>query len=331
MIDKLEMTRLRMALTALALSGAGALIVAASAHADRIDNGVAVFSALDKVTARTSKFEVPLNSTTQFGQLKVTPRVCYSRPPEEQPKTTSFVEVDEIQLDGQEKRIFTGWMFAESPGLNAVEHPVFDVWLTDCQKPKGPSRSTLPTIQTQRQAMRRPPEEDPSRRAAACAAKKSTGHSRRWSRRFSHKFSEHRDCCASSRAHPVMRSVEPDARREYFRSRDNEKNAQRRLQMFPRIILTLGLLVGASAVLSQSAVAEVAVDAALMKVLDPDADGTVDLAEAKAAGAAVFKKLDPDNDGTLDAKELSGRLDEAGLKAADPDNDGTLDMTSRTR
>jgi Ca2+-binding EF-hand superfamily protein len=88
----------------------------------------------------------------------------------------------------------------------------------------------------------------------------------------------------------------------------------------------MGLLVGASAVLSQSAVAEVAVDAALMKVLDPDADGTVDLAEAKAAGAAVFKKLDPDTDGTLDAKELSGRLDEAGLKATDPDNDGTLDM-----
>ena len=107
------------------------------ACADRIENGVAVFSALDKVTARTSKFEVPLNSTVQFGALKVTPRVCYSRPPDEQPKTTSFVEVDEIQLDGQEKRIFTGWMLAESPGLNAVEHPVFDVWLTDCQKPKG--------------------------------------------------------------------------------------------------------------------------------------------------------------------------------------------------
>lgn len=114
-----------------------AICMAAPAHADRIENGVAVFSALDKVTARTSKFEVPLNSTVQFGALKVTPRVCFSRPPEEQPKTTSFVEVDEIQLDGQEKRVFTGWMFAESPGLNAVEHPVFDVWLTDCQKPKG--------------------------------------------------------------------------------------------------------------------------------------------------------------------------------------------------
>ena len=121
---------------ALLLCGA-MLLIGSPVHADRIDNSIAVFSALDKVTARTSKFEVPLNSTVQFGALKVTPRACYSRPPEEQPKTTSFVEVDEIQLDGDERRIFTGWMFAESPGLNAVEHPVFDVWLTDCQKPRG--------------------------------------------------------------------------------------------------------------------------------------------------------------------------------------------------
>jgi hypothetical protein len=58
--------------------------------------------------------------------------VCYSRPATERPKTTSFVEVSEVQLDGGEHKVFSGWMFAESPGLNAVEHPVFDVWLTDC-------------------------------------------------------------------------------------------------------------------------------------------------------------------------------------------------------
>src|SRR5690606_16813761 len=96
------------------------------------ENEVAVFAALDKVTARIKTIPVPLNQTERFGSLKITPRVCYSRPPTEPPKTTSFVEVDEVQLDGQEKRIFTGWMFAESPGLNAVEHPVFDVWLTGC-------------------------------------------------------------------------------------------------------------------------------------------------------------------------------------------------------
>jgi hypothetical protein len=106
-----------------------------SAVADRIENGVAVFSALDKVTARISKMEARLGETVRFGSLKITPRTCYSRPPTETPKTTAFVEVDEVQLDGQEKRLFTGWMFAESPGLNAVEHPVFDVWLTQCNEP----------------------------------------------------------------------------------------------------------------------------------------------------------------------------------------------------
>lgn len=104
-------------------------------RADRIENKVAVFSALDKVTATIKKIEIPLNETIEYGALKITPRVCYSRPPTEKPKTTTFVEVDEVQLDGQIKRVFAGWMFAESPGLNAVEHPVFDVWLTDCQKP----------------------------------------------------------------------------------------------------------------------------------------------------------------------------------------------------
>jgi len=118
-------------------TAATSVLAVSGVHAERMENGVAVFAALDKVTARISRFEVPLNETVTFGALKVTPRICFSRPPTEPPKTTSFVEVDEILLNGGEKRIFTGWMFAESPGLNAVEHPVFDVWLTDCQKPKG--------------------------------------------------------------------------------------------------------------------------------------------------------------------------------------------------
>lgn len=117
----------------LALTGAG------SAHAQRIENQVAVFAALDKVTARISKLEAPLGETVKFGSLKLTPRVCYSRPPTEQPKTTSFVEVDETLLSGQQKRLFSGWMFAESPGLHAVEHPVFDIWLTECRQPTKPA------------------------------------------------------------------------------------------------------------------------------------------------------------------------------------------------
>jgi hypothetical protein len=110
-------------------------VLVGPAAADRIDNQVAIFSALDKVTARISKFEVELGKTATFGALRVTPRTCYSRPTTEEPKTTTFVEVDEVQQDGKQKRIFTGWMFAESPGLYGVEHPTFDVWLTQCQKP----------------------------------------------------------------------------------------------------------------------------------------------------------------------------------------------------
>jgi len=112
-------------------------------HAETVKNEVAVFAALDKVTGRISHLEVPIDQTVEFGALKVTPRVCDTRPPTETPHTTSFVEVDEVKLTGEEHRIFTGWMFAESPGLHAVEHPVFDVWLTNCKTPIGgtPSES----------------------------------------------------------------------------------------------------------------------------------------------------------------------------------------------
>lgn len=112
-------------------------------HAEAIKNEVAVFAALDKVTGRISHLEVPIDQTVEFGALKVTPRICDTRPATETPHTTSFVEVDEVKLTGEEHRIFTGWMFAESPGLHAVEHPVFDVWLTNCKTPIGgtPSES----------------------------------------------------------------------------------------------------------------------------------------------------------------------------------------------
>src|SRR5215471_2112248 len=103
--------------------------------AQKLANPTAVFSGLDKITGRTISFDVAINETVQFGALQVTPRVCYSRPPTESPNTDSFVEVDEVTLQGEVKRIFTGWMFAASPGLHAVEHPIYDVWLTDCKSP----------------------------------------------------------------------------------------------------------------------------------------------------------------------------------------------------
>jgi hypothetical protein len=99
----------------------------------RIANPTAVFAGLDKITGRITSFEVAVNETVQFGALQVTPRVCYSRPPTETPRTDAFLDVDEVTLQGEVRRIFTGWMFAASPGLHAVEHPIYDVWLTDCK------------------------------------------------------------------------------------------------------------------------------------------------------------------------------------------------------
>src|SRR5262245_25452360 len=83
------------------------------AHAQRIENAMALFAALDKVTAAVKQLSLQLNQTGEFRTLKITPRACYTRAPTEPPRTATFVEVDEVMLDGTQKRIFTGWMFAE--------------------------------------------------------------------------------------------------------------------------------------------------------------------------------------------------------------------------
>jgi hypothetical protein len=101
---------------------------------ERVVNPTAVFAGLDKITGRIISFDVSIDETVQFGALRLTPRACYTRPPTEPPNTDGFVEVDEITLQGEVKRIFTGWMFAASPGLHAVEHPIYDVWLTECKQ-----------------------------------------------------------------------------------------------------------------------------------------------------------------------------------------------------
>jgi hypothetical protein len=99
----------------------------------RIANPTAMFSGLDKITGRITAFDAAIGETVQFGALQVTARACYSRPPTETPLTDGFVEVDEVTLQGEVRRIFTGWMFAASPGLHGVEHAVYDVWLVDCK------------------------------------------------------------------------------------------------------------------------------------------------------------------------------------------------------
>ena len=101
--------------------------------ADKIKNPMAVFAGLDKITGRIISFEVAVDETVQFGALQLTPKMCFTRPPTENPNTTGFVEVDEVTLDNKYRRIFNGWVFAGSPGLHAFEHAIYDVWLTDCK------------------------------------------------------------------------------------------------------------------------------------------------------------------------------------------------------
>ena len=100
----------------------------------KVPNKTAVFSGLDKITGRIITFDVAINETVQFGALRITPRACYTRPSTENQNTTGFVEIQEITLDGKMKNLFGGWMFASSPGLHGVEHPIYDAWLIDCKQ-----------------------------------------------------------------------------------------------------------------------------------------------------------------------------------------------------
>lgn len=109
-----------------------------AAHAERIANPIAVFNGLDKISGLTTTFEIKIGEEKRFGGLIVKPDICFTRPVTEEPKTTSFVEVEEAQSDNTRKPVFSGWMFAESPGLSAVEHPIYDVWLTGCRDPNAP-------------------------------------------------------------------------------------------------------------------------------------------------------------------------------------------------
>ena len=97
-----------------------------------------VLQTLDKVTARVSTVEVPVGRMLRFGTLEIIPRHCDKRPPEETPESASFLDIWERRPGEKVKGLFSGWMFASSPALNALEHPVYDVWVIDCLNKGGP-------------------------------------------------------------------------------------------------------------------------------------------------------------------------------------------------
>ncbi len=91
-----------------------------------------ILQGLDKVTARISTIEVPLNTVVRFGTLEIAVRACYKTPPTEPPESTAFLEIFEVRPGDPRESVFSGWMFASSPALSALEHAVYDVWVIDC-------------------------------------------------------------------------------------------------------------------------------------------------------------------------------------------------------
>jgi len=92
---------------------------------------------LEKITGRPTNIVAPIGKPVKFATLTITARYCYSTPPSETPETAAFVQIDDHRPDQGEKRIFSGWMYASSPGLNGMQHPLYDVWVINCNNGNG--------------------------------------------------------------------------------------------------------------------------------------------------------------------------------------------------
>ena len=124
-----------------------AMLVGAHGGAEAADgpvlpNRVAVLQGLDKVTARVSPVRAPLDEPTRFGTLEITARACRETLPTEPPESAAFLEIRELPSAADPnlppEELFSGWMFASSPAVSALEHPVYDVWVVDCEEPIAP-------------------------------------------------------------------------------------------------------------------------------------------------------------------------------------------------
>ena len=108
----------------------------------RAPGTLAVLNALDKITGRVSVIEAALDEPVRFEALEITVRACYATPPEEAPESTAFLEIRDVGPDAETTEpIFSGWMFASSPAVSALEHPVYDVWVINC-KISAPGKPT---------------------------------------------------------------------------------------------------------------------------------------------------------------------------------------------
>lgn len=103
---------------------------------------IAVLRALDKMTARVEELEIPVNRPLKFGTLFITVRTCRITPPEETPESAAYLDIGEFKPGEKDTPVFHGWMFASSPALSAMEHPVYDIWLIGCKN--APTKSSQP-------------------------------------------------------------------------------------------------------------------------------------------------------------------------------------------
>ncbi|MBI2256880.1 MAG: DUF2155 domain-containing protein [Proteobacteria bacterium] len=109
------------------LAGLSGMPVASAVPGDFV-----VLRAMDKITARVSTITVPVGGSVKFGSLQITAKACDKHPPEETPEASAFLDVVEEKPGEAPQSRFDGWMFASSPALSALEHPVYDLWVLDC-------------------------------------------------------------------------------------------------------------------------------------------------------------------------------------------------------
>ena len=121
-----------------------ALTLGSSSAALATPMQIVVLGGLDKVTAHVSTFEVPVGKTVIFGALQITARACDKHPPEETPESAAFLEVVEARPGETPHQLFSGWMFASSPALSAMDNPIYDLWVLDCKNPVSASGATSP-------------------------------------------------------------------------------------------------------------------------------------------------------------------------------------------
>ena len=131
---------MRRSLITLATLGLFAPAIFTVATAENLRGNAVVLRTLDKVTATTKDYTVRIGGELKYGSLTVAVKHCEKKPPEDVPETYAFLQIDDLKLDGKGKegeqtRVFSGWMLASNPAISALDHSVYDIWVIDCKVP----------------------------------------------------------------------------------------------------------------------------------------------------------------------------------------------------